>query len=697
MVKSNVGVGIGAAGSGGRVFVAELPPVATANPNLFYVLTTDWTQWTPRGVEVVPATAATPASLVAKDFEHSDVRDPGNVFQVYRGVVNNADPINPVQGNYWYDRGAGFWQFAQSGGTAVTPSTLTTLFSSGLEISNGDDDVDLWVYGGYLNSQQAANYDDAASFLSWIDPPRQLNLRNLVDYFDDGWKFYYYDEALGVVRTVTGYNAATEGVAEHETPAWQSVGGGGGGGGSSVSTTPGSVVQVGDTLEDQVDDRYFQIANFPGSSIRDTDVLHFIGEEYASFDDLPGKLWNDAAVNDGEPAATEGGVGQFVLAGIRPDSTGTSDTSGIAATLHVRKYAGDTMWIASERGATFSNLKVYRKRELTVSVTAAPGGTTQLQGNTLQSRDTFPDAADFGLGDIINVLGHQFERGTTPHVGGPKDGSFLTLLDANFRGFHRQTNSISNFVTGNFYYSLNDNLFHRRESTGGVISVLPYDPFAEGEPWAPYTYRGHVDTDAAALAAATEIGEAWAVISAASHPASGHVHPGWGLVRVAVLGRVPGQSFAARESREPTSGWTAPMSELILTSRTHRTRIYPGSVYDLPMGRRTKCLTAGPTAASWLSLPSDIDTAGAPASGTDRVVFQLPPGLWDLDFYIAQNAASGQHAQIRLMKVQSGTDDIEVPASLGFNAAGGTLVQQNIGIAITSHIPDLSTDGTEFF
>ena len=125
-VKFSPGVG----GGGGHIYVETLPPIAEAKSNFIYVRTTDWTTHSPLGTETVPAVPSAPASLVAKDFEHSDVRDPGNVFQVYRGVVNNADPITPVQGNYWYDRGAGFWQFAQSGGTAVTPSTLTTLFSS---------------------------------------------------------------------------------------------------------------------------------------------------------------------------------------------------------------------------------------------------------------------------------------------------------------------------------------------------------------------------------------------------------------------------------------------------------------------------------------------------------------------------------------------------------------------------------------
>ena len=220
------GIGSGG-GGGGREYVDSLPPIATANRNFIYILTTDWTQWSPQGTETVPATPATPASLTAKDFEHSDVRDPSNSYQIYRGVVNNTDPNTLVQGNYWYDRGTGIWQFAQSGGSPVTPSNLTNLFSSGLEISDGDDDVDLWTNGGFLNNQQEANYADVAAFLDYLGPPRRLNLRNLVDYFDDGWKFFYYDEALDKVRTVIGYNEAAEAMPEHEIPAWQSLGGGG--------------------------------------------------------------------------------------------------------------------------------------------------------------------------------------------------------------------------------------------------------------------------------------------------------------------------------------------------------------------------------------------------------------------------------------------------------------------------------------
>ena len=425
-------------------------------------------------------------------------------------------------------------------------------------------------------ANQAANYDDAASFLSWIEPPRRLNLRNLVDYFDDGWKFYYYDEALDKVRTVTGYNEGTEAVAEHETPAWQSIGGGGGGGGGgphSHSLSGRSVETLFDNTAD-TEDALARIAGGPawssvidaplGQSLvaaHDTRQLHvaFVYTQEGQvrsfdFEIIAGTFRNFDAVNtDDATTSAPSHVHPFAIVDGR-DGRGSlttsfgrvgffirgTDADGDVARIALNVVNNDVTAISDMRGVIEL---VPRVDALSVG-TAGQAITTPLQSNTLQSRDTFPDAADFGLGDIINVLGHQFERGTTQHVGGPKDAGFLTLTDANFRGFHRQTNSISNFVTGNFYYSLNDNLFHRRESTGGVISVLPYDPFAEGEPWAPYTYRGHVNSDADALAVATEIGEAFAVIGlhrirrVDTFTPAGMLYetPSWGAYRETTLG-----------------------------------------------------------------------------------------------------------------------------------------------------------------
>ena len=310
----------GSGSGGGAIFVSALPDASTANRDIIYVLTTDWSQWTNRGTQTIPATPATPASLTAKDFEHSDLRDPGAVYQTYRGVVNNVDPSNPVIGNYWYDRGTGFWQFAQSGGSAVTPSTLIFLFSSGAEISGGDDDVDLWVNGGYLNSQQAANYDDAASFLSWIDPPRQLNLRNLIDYFDDGWKFFYYDEALDKVRTVTGYNEATEAIAEHGAPAWQPLAGGGGGGAiepyptfamSSISTSEDDIwLDLGFDWDQSID--YMAFTRTGGNAL----YWFRAAEIYGSDDSVDPGTIGSAPVSAQRYTVNDAGIGGSVNLGI---------------------------------------------------------------------------------------------------------------------------------------------------------------------------------------------------------------------------------------------------------------------------------------------------------------------------------------------------------------------------------------------
>ena len=720
----------GRSSGGGRAYVDELPPIAEADRNLIYILTTDWTQWTPRGIEVVPATPATDASLVAKDFEHSDLRDPAVQYVTYRGVVNNADPINPVQGNYWYDRGGGVWQFAQSGGSAVTPSTLIFLFSSGAEISDGDDDVDLWVNGGYLNSQQAANYDDAASFLSWIEPPRRLNLRNLVDYFDDGWRLYYYDEALDKVRTVTGYNEAAGAMAEHEVPAWQSIGGGGGGGGGGPHrhSLSGRSVQ---TLFDNTADTEDALARIAGNPAWSSVIDAPLGQTLVAGDDDKGLHLAFVYTQEGQVRSFDFTLDAGTFRNF--DAENTDDATTVAPS-HVHPFAiidgrdgrgslttsfgrlgflirgtdadGDVARIAlnvvNNAVGAITDMRgvielVPRVDALSVG-TAGQATTTDLQGNTLQARDNFPDAADFALGDIINVLGHQFERGTTPHVGGPKDAGFLTLTDANFRGFHRQTNSISNFVTGNFYYSLNDNLFHRRENTGGVISVLPYDPFAEGEPWAPYTYRGHVNSDADALAVATEIGEAFAVLGlhrirrVDTFTPAGVLYesPSWGAYRDSPVPRGNPRAYFWVDNSDERIDLDFPyvQAPLIQRLRVRFADNAPNETFD-----------GWPHGDILVAAPSDIDAGGAPATGTDRVVFQFPAGRWNLDVYLVSPDITGQTAQIRLNRIQSGTDDLVIARTAGFASAisGTNIVDPNLSSSFALRIPDLITDGTEHF
>ena len=710
-------------GGGGRVYVEELPPIDEANQNAIYIRTTDWTQWTPRGTEVVPASPATPASLTAKDFEHSDLRDPASQYVTYRGVVNNADPITPVQGNYWYDRGGGVWQFAQSGGSAVTPSTLIFLFSSGAEISGGVENSDLWVNGGYLNSQQAANYDDAASFLSWIDPPRSLNLRNLVDYFDDGWKFYYYDEALDKVRTVSGYNEAAEAMPEHEIDAWQSIGGGGGGGGGgphSHSLSGRSVQTLFDNTADTAD-ALARIAGNPAwSSVidaplglslvaaHDTRQLHvaFIYTQEGqvrSFDFMmdAGTFRNFDAVNtDDTTTSGPSHVHPFAIVDGRDGRGDLTNSFGrIGFLIRGTDADGDVARIAlnvvNNSVGAISDMRgvialVPRVDALSVG-TAGAVVTTPLQGNALQVRDNFPVAADFLLGDIINVLGYLYERGTITHEGGPKDGGFLTVTDANFRGFHRQTNSISNFVTGNFYYSLNDNIFHRRESTGGVISVLPYDPFAEGEPWAPYTYRGHVNTDAEALAAATEIGEAWAVIGLHrirrldTFTPAGQLYesPAWKGYRESVGGNPVAYFWVDGSSERVDLDFPYTQDDLNSVLRIRFADATPNEVFD-----------GWPHGSILVASPATLDNVGAPAIGTDRVSFQPPAGRFKMTVYLQSLDPSGQIASLRLMKVATGTDDTELIRTPGFAGIGGTVVLPTVGAGYILDYPDFVTDGT---
>ena len=84
-----------------------------------------------------------------------------------------------------------------------------------------------------------------------------------------------------------------------------------------------------------------------------------------------------------------------------------------------------------------------------------------------------------------------------------------------------------------------------------------------------------------------------------------------------------------------------------------------------------------------VNVSSNIDAGPTPASDTDRVVFQLPTGLWDITLWIESTNDEDTNQYVRLNRVTSGIDDRRIASDviwgLEDNAEGGNPVQRGSG------------------
>ena len=70
------------------------------------------------------------------------------------------------------------------------------------------------------------------------------------------------------------------------------------------------------------------------------------------------------------------------------------------------------------------------------------------------------------------------------------------------------------------------------------------------------------------------------------------------------------------------------------------------------------------------SVSSNLDTGPTPAATTNRVVFQLPEGLWDVTVWIESNNATADPATfLRLNQIRSGIDDRRISSSVLYGSS----------------------------
>ena len=502
-----------------------------------------------------------------------------------------------------------------------------------------------------------------------------------------------FEDILNVVNTITGFTP----VLIHETPEadspeaagftrpFRGAGGSDGGGGDSVAVIPSTFAQIGDTLENQVDDRYFQVANFPpGGSIRDIDSLYFLVEDYAVYGPIPGKFWNDLDPNDGTPAATQFGRGQLVLLGSRPDVTGTSDTGGVLAQLHIRKYAGDTFWVASERGATFANFKVFRDQKGSVVVTPAVPSADPVDvdeiDNLINPKDAY-GAADYKKFYFANALLWRVDR--VHHEGHSAEAPFIVLNSSDFRGFHANSDQVAAPSDGDFFanYFFGDFEIYRTSNIGGhqgLTGWYNFDPTEAGEVWDEVNNAGetlllswapgsliHNIADLPRLASAA--GQVFMdrtnnrIIAVASYtPASaeynryyGAIYIPPGRVTVAAGARPPVAYFygVGQDEREPDDYPIDPQD--IGAAGTLRLQFAANGPHEEFFGGAA---AIGNPFVPVADIISTIDVILNRPLLTEMVL-QLPAGTYDFDFIGGIRVTSDSAATMRLHKVTSGLDD----------------------------------------
>ena len=170
-----------------------------------------------------------------------------------------------------------------------------------------------------------------------------------------------------------------------------------------------------------------------------------------------------------------------------------------------------------------------------VTETTGEAGSRGVSGSSL-SAVSFAEAttpAEDTVGLIENIEGVLYEHDRRHHEGHGKTiggtaspGTWITLNHDDFIGFftHARPPSDTVFTHGKFYYGRDYGSFliHRVHGQGGFTGVtgnFTYDPFDEGEPWHEVTiggeevdlnFRGGVDHQSIAFAAANGIGEAFA-------------------------------------------------------------------------------------------------------------------------------------------------------------------------------------------